>query len=97
MASRKRCLNADLVGLGTEFGENVGTDEGPLFVLCWGCVGSKLGLCWFYVGAGLFGWLSWLGEPLGGSWGNPAGPPAATAIKMLYKKNPLEIPKGIPS
>ena len=37
-----------------------------------------------------------LGEPSGGSWGNPGGPPAVTAFKDLYK-NPLEIPKGIPS
>ena len=37
-----------------------------------------------------------LGEPSGGSRGNPGGPPSVTAFKMLYK-NPLEIPKGIPS
>ena len=36
------------------------------------------------------------GEPSGGSRGNPGGPPPVTAFKMLYK-NPLEIPKGIPS
>ena len=32
-----------------------------------------------------------LGEPLGGNWGNPAGPPAAPAFKLLYK-NPLGKP-----
>ena len=37
-----------------------------------------------------------LGEPSSGSRGNPGGPPSVTAFKMLYK-NPLEIPKGIPS
>ena len=41
-------------------------------------------------------YLLGLGEPLGGSRGNPGGPPSITAFKMLYK-NPLEIPKGIPS
>ena len=37
-----------------------------------------------------------LGEPLAGSRGNPHGPQQVTAFKKLYK-NPLEIPKGIPS
>ena len=37
-----------------------------------------------------------LGEPLGGSWENPRSPPAVQRFKTLYK-NPLEIPKGIPS
>ena len=37
-----------------------------------------------------------LGEPLAGTRGNPGGPPSVTAFKKLYK-NPLEIPKGIPS
>ena len=37
-----------------------------------------------------------LGEPLEGSWGNRAGPPAVPGIKIL-NKNPLEIPKGMPS
>ena len=41
-------------------------------------------------------YLLGLGEPLGGSWGNPRGPPAVQRFKTLYK-NPLEIPKGIPS
>ena len=96
MASRKRWLNADLAGLGTEFGKNVRTKKGPMLVLCWFYVGAVLVLCWFCVGPVLLGWLSWLGEPLGCGRGKPAGPPAATAIKTLYK-NPLEIPQGIPS
>ena len=37
-----------------------------------------------------------LGEPSGGNWGNPNGPDAVQRFKTLYK-NPLEIPKGIPS
>ena len=37
-----------------------------------------------------------LGEPSGGSWGIPGGPPSVKASKKLYK-NPLEIPKGIPT
>ena len=37
-----------------------------------------------------------LGEPSGGHWGNPNGPDAVQRFKTLYK-NPLEIPKGIPS
>ena len=37
-----------------------------------------------------------LGEPSGRLRGNPGGPGAITAFKKLYK-NPLEIPKGIPS
>ena len=69
---------------------------GSMLVLCWFCVGSVLVLCWFCVGSVLLGWLSWLGEPLGGSWSNPAGSPTATAIKTLYK-NHVEIPKGIPN
>ena len=37
-----------------------------------------------------------LGEPLGGTRGNPGGPQQVTAFKKLHK-NPQEIPKGIPS
>ena len=37
-----------------------------------------------------------LGEPSAGTRGNPGGPPAVQRFKTLYK-NPLEIPKGIPS
>ena len=37
-----------------------------------------------------------VGEPSGGNWGNPNGPDAVQRFKTLYK-NPLEIPKGIPS
>ena len=69
---------------------------GSMLLLCWFYVGSMLVLCWFCVGSVLLGWLSWLGEPLGGSWSNPAGSPTATAIKTLYK-NHVEIPKGIPN
>ena len=36
------------------------------------------------------------GEPSAGTRGNPEGPPAVQRFKTLYK-NPLEIPKGIPS
>ena len=55
--------------------------------------------------AGLLGWLAgwlagWLkicsGNSWAGSWGNPAGPRAVPGFKLLYK-NPLEVPKGIPS
>ena len=37
-----------------------------------------------------------LGTPLAGTRGNPNAPQQVTAFKKLYK-NPLEIPKGIPS
>ena len=41
-------------------------------------------------------YLLGLGESLGGSRGNPGGRRAVQPLKKLYK-NPLEIPKGIPS
>ena len=55
----------------------------------------------------MYGWGNWApdaggtrgnpaGRGLGAGWGNPAGPLIAPYIKILYK-NPLEIPKGIPS
>ena len=53
-------------------------------------IGPKV---WFLVSG--FSLLK-LGKPSGGSRGNLGGPPSVTAFKMLYK-NPLEIPKGIPS
>ena len=37
-----------------------------------------------------------LGEPSGGNWGNPMGGHKSQPFKILYK-NPLEIPKGIPT
>ena len=36
------------------------------------------------------------GEPSTENWGNPNGPDTVQRFKTLYK-NPLEIPKGIPS
>ena len=37
-----------------------------------------------------------LGEPSGENWENPNGPDAVQRFETLYK-NPLEVPKGIPS
>ena len=53
-------------------------------------IGTKVGL----LASGFC--LLRLGEPSGGRWGNPGGPPSVTDFVKLYK-NPLEIPKGIPS